>query len=159
MKLYDHPLSPYAMKIRMILAEKGIEHEKHEIHTHAQRDELLALNPRAEVPALVDGETRAEIVVTDNGRGLPAQARERLTEPYVTTREKGTGLGLAIVKKIMEDHRGEVLLEDAPEGGARVRLCFPKDGHSIEEGEAPGRTSSTRRAEGIGEVELRTDAG
>jgi two-component system nitrogen regulation sensor histidine kinase NtrY len=42
----------------------------------------------------------------------------------VTTRSKGTGLGLAIVKKIMEDHQGELLLEDAEGGGARVRLVF-----------------------------------
>src|SRR5205085_2127180 len=52
------------------------------------------------------------VTIDDNGKGLPQQDRERLTEPYVTTRAKGTGLGLAIVKKIMEDHRGELILED-----------------------------------------------
>ena len=46
------------------------------------------------------------IRVTDNGVGLPKENRHRLTEPYMTTREKGTGLGLAIVKRIMEEHRG-----------------------------------------------------
>ena len=56
---------------------------------------------------------QAAVVVEDNGKGLPQQGRERLTEPYVTTRAKGTGLGLAIVKKIMEDHQGELVLEDA----------------------------------------------
>jgi glutathione S-transferase/RNA polymerase-associated protein len=55
MKLYDHPISPYAMKVRMILSEKGIDVERHEVHTHAQAEELRKLNPRAEVPALVDG--------------------------------------------------------------------------------------------------------
>jgi two-component system nitrogen regulation sensor histidine kinase NtrY len=65
--------------------------------------------------------------VTDNGIGLPPEHRHRLTEPYVTTRAKGTGLGLAIVKKIMEDHGGEILLEDAAEDakGAQVSLVFP----------------------------------
>jgi len=65
--------------------------------------------------------------VADNGIGLPAEHRHRLTEPYVTTRAKGTGLGLAIVRKIMEDHGGEILLEDAgDEGkGAQVTLAFP----------------------------------
>jgi two-component system nitrogen regulation sensor histidine kinase NtrY len=69
-----------------------------------------------------DGEVR--LVVTDNGRGLPERERDRLTEPYVTTRDKGTGLGLAIVKKIMEDHDGDLMLEDCATGGARVSLSF-----------------------------------
>ena len=64
------------------------------------------------------------ILVADNGRGLPVQDRDRLTEPYVTTREKGTGLGLAIVKKIMEDHGGSVVLKDGNDGGALVELRF-----------------------------------
>ena len=64
------------------------------------------------------------IQVQDNGRGLPRKERNRLTEPYVTTRERGTGLGLAIVKKIMEDHGGDLRLEDNPAGGARVSLLF-----------------------------------
>ena len=70
------------------------------------------------------------IAIEDNGRGLPAEHRDRLTEPYVTTRAKGTGLGLAIVRKIMEDHNGELLLDDRDGGGARVSLIFrskPKD--------------------------------
>jgi len=52
------------------------------------------------------------IVISDNGKGLPKENRHRLTEPYVTTREKGTGLGLAIVAKIIEDHRGSFRIED-----------------------------------------------
>jgi two-component system, NtrC family, nitrogen regulation sensor histidine kinase NtrY len=62
--------------------------------------------------------------VEDNGRGLPEENRDRLTEPYVTTRAKGTGLGLAIVKKIMEDHNGDLSIEDRDGGGARVSLIF-----------------------------------
>ena len=67
---------------------------------------------------------RIVVEIEDNGRGLPRENRERLTEPYMTTRAKGTGLGLAIVKKIMEDHHGDLYLEDAPDGGARVGLVF-----------------------------------
>ncbi|ATQ42986.1 sensor histidine kinase NtrY-like [Caulobacter mirabilis] len=64
--------------------------------------------------------------IEDNGVGLPSRDRDRLTEPYVTTREKGTGLGLAIVKRILEDHGGELALGDAVTlSGARVTLCFP----------------------------------
>jgi two-component system nitrogen regulation sensor histidine kinase NtrY len=65
------------------------------------------------------------LAVSDNGRGLPVTERDRLTEPYVTTRAKGTGLGLAIVKKIMEDHSGTLAMQDNPEGGARVVLGIP----------------------------------
>lgn len=68
------------------------------------------------------------VSIEDNGRGLPADDRDRLTEPYMTTRAKGTGLGLAIVKKIMEDHNGEVVLEDRDGGGARVTLHFGTPG-------------------------------
>ena len=67
------------------------------------------------------------LVIADNGKGLPKDERHRLTEPYVTTRTKGTGLGLAIVKKIMEDHRGRLILEDNDSVGARVTLQMPTD--------------------------------
>ncbi len=70
---------------------------------------------------------RIAVVVSDNGIGLPRKERDRLTEPYVTTREKGTGLGLAIVRKIMEDHGGSVVLEDRDGGGAKVSLIFPAE--------------------------------
>ncbi len=68
--------------------------------------------------------------VMDNGKGLPRENRQRLLEPYTTTREKGTGLGLAIVRKIVEDHHGTLLLMDADESfyngrGALIRMVFP----------------------------------
>ncbi len=63
------------------------------------------------------------ITIEDNGIGLPSD-KDRLTEPYVTTRDKGTGLGLAIVRKIMEDHYGRFVLDDRPDGGARVSMIF-----------------------------------
>lgn len=62
------------------------------------------------------------IEIEDNGPGWPKDGRDQLTEPYVTTRAKGTGLGLAIVKKIMEDHGGNLVLDDSSTGGALVRL-------------------------------------
>ena len=64
--------------------------------------------------------------ITDNGIGLP-QDRERIVEPYVTTRDKGTGLGLAIVKKIVEEHGGEMNFATADGGGTRVGLRFARD--------------------------------
>ena len=74
------------------------------------------------------------ISVEDNGKGFPEENRDRLTEPYVTTRTKGTGLGLAIVKKIMEDHGGRLALEDRAAGGARVKLIFPGDASGAQVG-------------------------
>ena len=79
---------------------------------------------KVEVAVFRDGR-QLVVEVMDNGRGLPKAERHRLTEPYVTTRPRGTGLGLAIVKKIMEEHGGEVTLDDRAGGGARVRLLFP----------------------------------
>jgi two-component system nitrogen regulation sensor histidine kinase NtrY len=67
---------------------------------------------------------RLAISIVDNGVGLPADKRDRLTEPYVTTRARGTGLGLAIVKKIVEEHGGELDLGDAPGGGTIARMVF-----------------------------------
>lgn len=63
------------------------------------------------------------ITVCDDGIGLPPE-RDRILEPYMTTRTKGTGLGLAIVKKIVEEHLGEIRFDDAEGGGACVTLRF-----------------------------------
>ncbi len=62
--------------------------------------------------------------IADTGCGVPPELRDRLFEPYVTTRQRGTGLGLAIVKRIVEDHSGRLDLQDRPEGGALVRIEF-----------------------------------
>ena len=71
-----------------------------------------------------------EIVIEDNGPGFPVEVRNRLLEPYVTTREKGTGLGLAIVNRIIVDHGGSIALQSRPDGlrGARVRVLLPENG-------------------------------
>lgn len=76
-------------------------------------------------------EGAADITVLDNGRGLPVENRDRLFEPYVTTRSKGTGLGLAIVKKIIEEHGGSISLSDAhlfdpnAKNGSLARIRLP----------------------------------
>jgi len=85
------------------------------------------------VVRVFEDEGQAIIEVADNGPGLPAADRHRLTEPYVTNRTKGTGLGLAIVSKVMEDHGGRLVLEDGPRGGARVRLLFDHSAVSDQE--------------------------
>ena len=66
------------------------------------------------------------VTVSDNGIGLPMD-RDRIVEPYVTTREKGTGLGLAIVKKIIEEHGGDMTFATSESGGAEVTMRFARD--------------------------------
>ena len=71
------------------------------------------------------------ITIEDNGIGLPAD-RERLTEPYVTTRDKGTGLGLAIVNKIVDEHGGDMSFSSTSSGGTRVTLRFARNPQPVE---------------------------
>ena len=83
----------------------------------------IVVSARIEGPSII-------VDVIDNGVGLPRENRQRLLEPYVTTREKGTGLGLAIVTKIIEEHSGRVELLDAPSvatggRGAMIRITLP----------------------------------
>ena len=90
--------------------------------------------PAAEGVVRLEGRVEGDEVildVIDNGKGWPAEDRQKLLEPYMTTREKGTGLGLAIVGKIVEEHRGRIELLDAParDGaearGAMIRIRLP----------------------------------
>ena len=89
------------------------------------RTGVIRIMARAE-----NGKIRVDVI--DNGKGLPRENRQRLLEPYMTTREKGTGLGLAIVKKIVEDHGGGLELHDAPadfHDGRGAMICdHPADG-------------------------------
>jgi two-component system nitrogen regulation sensor histidine kinase NtrY len=73
------------------------------------------------------------VSITDNGIGLPLD-RERIIEPYVTTREKGTGLGLAIVNKIVEEHGGDMTFASAENGGTRVTMSFACDPLALRRG-------------------------
>lgn len=78
---------------------------------------------RTVVMTLSQEGTRAAITVEDSGVGLPAE-RDRIAEPYMTTRARGTGLGLAIVKKIVEEHHGTIGFSDRPGGGTTVTMNF-----------------------------------
>lgn len=75
-----------------------------------------------EVAMIEEGE-KLSIMVVDNGIGLPKE-RERMTEPYMTTRVGGTGLGLAIVRKIVEEHCGTLRFADRLGQGALVMMQF-----------------------------------
>lgn len=103
-------------------------------------------------------EGRVELRLEDNGIGLPVE-RDRIVEPYMTTRSRGTGLGLAIVKKIVEEHFGTIAFADRDGGGTVVALSFDaalleglaqndaEDHDALPEGRAPTltRTGTTKQ--------------
>jgi signal transduction histidine kinase len=65
------------------------------------------------------------VAVTDNGPGVPEASRERIFQPFFTTRSRGTGLGLAIVQKVVVMHNGRVTVRSGLEGGASFQIVLP----------------------------------
>ena len=129
--------------ITFTFADKGTHrtiacdrHQFGQAMTNVLKNAVEAIDARAKaegegyagkIDVAMDSEGNGVVVtITDNGIGLP-QDRERIVEPYVTTREKGTGLGLAIVNKIVEEHGGEMTFASSPSGGACVTLRFASD--------------------------------
>ncbi|OYW43176.1 MAG: hypothetical protein B7Z38_02460 [Rhodobacterales bacterium 12-64-8] len=86
------------------------------------------------IEVFADGD-EAQVTVRDNGPGFPVEDRDRLLEPYVTTRKNGVGLGLAIVSRIVEDHGGRIWLGDNEHvaRGARVDVRVPLQPNVVEE--------------------------
>ena len=77
---------------------------------------------------LDDDKVRVE--VSDSGPGVPPAMRDQIFTPFFTTREKGTGLGLAFVREIVRDHGGDVVVDDAPGGGACFRFDLAAPGRA-----------------------------
>ncbi len=132
----EFPESPVLVMVDRRLVNQAmtnlVKNARESIETKLQSDQDTAGEIHV---AVVPGEDLVRVSVCDNGIGLPEENRSRLTEPYMTTREKGTGLGLAIVTRIMEEHGGKLTLSDAPATfhsgrGARVELEFPALGSS-----------------------------
>ncbi|WND02322.1 PAS domain-containing sensor histidine kinase [Temperatibacter marinus] len=69
-------------------------------------------------------DNRTILTIEDNGMGLPQEQKDRLMEPYVTTRKSGTGLGLAIVRKIAEEHGARIRIMDRQNIGARAEFTL-----------------------------------
>ena len=118
---------------RMIQCDR---HQLGQAMTNVLKNAVEAIEARiAEAAGEYAGEIKTEIggddhfitiSVDDNGIGLQLE-RDRLTEPYVTTREKGTGLGLAIVNKIIDEHGGDMTFASGTNGGSKVILRFARD--------------------------------
>ena len=130
------------------LSEREIRCDRHQLGqamTNVLKNAVEAVEARAAEAepdysgavgvTVVDDGDRVAIQVEDNGIGLPTD-RDRIIEPYVTTREKGTGLGLAIVNKIVDEHGGDMSFASAVNGGTRVTLRFARSPGSETEGEA-----------------------
>jgi nitrogen fixation/metabolism regulation signal transduction histidine kinase len=84
---------------------------------------------------------RVRLSVADNGGGFPEEMMARIFEPYVTSKPRGTGLGLAIVKKIVDEHHGELTIENRPAKGVSVSILLPVAG-----GESAVRGASAKAA-------------
>jgi len=65
------------------------------------------------------------VTIADHGPGIPAGLRQRIFEPYFTTKRDGTGLGLALVRVTLEAHRGTIAVSETPGGGATFAIVFP----------------------------------
>jgi len=99
----------------------------------ARAAEALGLYAGEIAVTMRDAGDAIAITIEDNGIGLPND-RERITEPYMTTREKGTGLGLAIVNKIVDEHEGDMSFASTPAGGTRVTLRFARNPQPLDGG-------------------------
>ncbi len=77
-------------------------------------------------PEEPDAGPEVEILVDDDGAGIAPESRDRIFEPFYTTKAKGSGLGLSIVHAIVTQHGGRIRVEDSPRGGARFALRLPR---------------------------------
>ncbi|MEP0190977.1 MAG: ATP-binding protein [Erythrobacter sp.] len=128
-----YSVSSVALDNRMMLCDR---HQLGQAMTNVLKNAVEAVQARAEeageeysgqiTTSISSDEHFMRVTVEDNGIGLPAD-RDRLTEPYVTTREKGTGLGLAIVSKIVDEHGGDMTFANSKTGGTKVMLRFARD--------------------------------
>jgi two-component system nitrogen regulation sensor histidine kinase NtrY len=160
----DLPDKPVvALSDRRLLAQAVtnlVKNASEAIDTAVEGDPTRAGSGRIVVKVRAKAE-RVQITVIDNGCGLPKENRERLVEPYMTTRAKGTGLGLAIVQRITEQHGGTLTLVDAPKRngkieGASVRIDLPagekeEAGAAAEAGpeQAQAEAERTEEEEGV----------
>ena len=116
------------------LVQNGIEAAA---HSDAKPEVDLYISPN-------DNPGEAKIVISDNGPGIDPMIRERLFEPYVSTKPEGTGLGLAIVVTILHEHGGEIVCSEADGGGAEFEVVLPIDGPPLLE-QAPTSGSDTAK--------------
>ena len=85
-----------------------------------------AMDGRGQLSIAVSlGEAQVAIAISDTGRGIPAEERRRVFEPFYSRKPAGTGLGLTIARDVARGHGGDLTLETSPQGGLRARLHLP----------------------------------
>ncbi len=90
------------------------------------RNAAEAMKGRGAIDVTVTGDgSGLAVTVADHGPGIPADLRQRVFEPYFTTKDDGTGLGLALVRVTLEAHRGTISVAETPGGGATFAIVFP----------------------------------
>ena len=90
------------------------------------RNAAEAMGGQGVVDVTVSSDAQAlQVSIADHGPGVPADLRDHVFEPYVTTKPAGTGLGLALVKQTVEQHQGRIRLTETAGGGATFHLVFP----------------------------------
>ena len=95
------------------------------------RNAAEAMRGRGGIDVTVTGDGAGlAITIADHGPGIPAELRQRVFEPYFTTKDDGTGLGLALVRVTLEAHRGTISVSETPGGGATFAIVFPRAGTS-----------------------------
>lgn len=102
-------------------------------------------DPRVLVSIRLLDQAHVRITVRDNGPGVPEEMRERLFEPYATSKPTGTGLGLAICQRIVFEHGGEISYRPATKGGAVFEVRLPVSGPSLLEKPLEVTAQPTRR--------------
>ena len=131
--LYETSNTPIARKLAPALPEvradsAQIRQVLHNLVQNAQ--DALEHRKSCGEPPMIEVRTEAagdkvRLSVTDNGGGFPEEMMARIFEPYVTTKPRGTGLGLAIVKKIVDEHHGELAIENRLAKGVSVTILLP----------------------------------
>jgi len=131
--LYETSTTPIARKLAPALPQvradsAQIRQVLHNLVQNAQ--DALENRKTLGEPPLIEVRTemaadKVRLSVTDNGGGFPEEMMARIFEPYATTKTRGTGLGLAIVKKIVDEHHGELAVENRPAKGVSVTILLP----------------------------------
>jgi nitrogen fixation/metabolism regulation signal transduction histidine kinase len=131
LSMYEASAVPIRRKLGgnlpQVLADSAqIRQVLHNLVQNAQDALGAAKTPASEIEVRTElADNAVRLVVSDNGSGFPEDLMARIFEPYVTTKPRGTGLGLAIVKKIVDEHHGEIAIENHPRHGASVSILLP----------------------------------